>query len=196
MKNLSYVVSADLPTEKFGEFQIHIFLDNRDGKEHTVLTSKLETLQGKPALIRIHSSCLTGDIFSSQRCDCGNQLDFAMREIGAVGGIFIYLNQEGRGIGLSEKIKAYNLQSNGVDTYHANIELGFDPDLRKYDIAAEILQHFNVHNVKLITNNPDKVSSLQIHGIEVSRFPSPIFCNKHNEQYLQTKATLFSHYIS
>lgn len=183
-----------LPIEKFGFFEINVFYSPLDEKEHVALVMKGDNLE--TPVVRVHSSCVTGDIFGSQRCDCGKQLDFALSEISKHGGVLIYLNQEGRGIGLSEKIKSYALQTQGVDTYHANIALGFEPDLRDYRIAAEILNFFHMKKIKLITNNPDKISQLEQYKIEVERIPSPVYLNVHNQKYLKTKAELFGHFCA
>ena len=154
--------SASLPIAEFGKFIIHVFTDSSDGKEHIALTSKLPFTgsENSSPIVRIHSSCVTGDIFGSLRCDCGKQLEFALKNIGMLGGVLIYLSQEGRGIGLAAKIKAYALQEQGLSTSEANIQLGFAPDQRQYHTAAEILKYFKLKKVRLISNNPLKVTAL------------------------------------
>lgn len=148
-------------------------------------------------LIRIHSECLTGDVFGSKRCDCGEQLDLALRNIAKEGtGILIYMRQEGRGIGLINKLKSYKLQEEGYDTVEANIKLGFSPDLRTYDIAASILKSLNVFNIRLMTNNPEKINGLNEFGIKVlERVPIQIKENNINEFYLKTKKEKMNHIL-
>ncbi|MDZ4198356.1 MAG: GTP cyclohydrolase II, partial [Kiritimatiellia bacterium] len=145
----------------------------------------------------IHSECLTGDVFGSQRCDCGGQLDESMRRIAEEkNGLVIYLRQEGRGIGLSEKIRAYALQDNGLDTVEANVHLGFDADLRDYDPAAQILRAMGIRRVRILTNNPAKIDGLQKYGIEVvERLSIHIPCTKHNQRYLETKKNKLGHWL-
>ena len=146
--------------------------------------------------MRLHSECMTGDVFGSKRCDCGEQLHKAMQKIDHEGGILIYLRQEGRGIGLSNKLKAYALQDQGRDTYEANKILGFEPDERKYNIAKEILTDLGISKIRLLTNNPDKVTQLTKYGIEVTeRVPLEIPANEINKFYLQTKRDKFHHLI-
>lgn len=150
----------------------------------------------KPVLVRIHSECMTGDVFGSLRCDCGEQLQEAMRKIGEEGGIVIYLRQEGRGIGLINKMKAYNLQDEGLNTAEANLHLGFEIDERDYDIAINMLKDLNVKSIKLMTNNPEKVDSFASSGIElIDRIPLEIKPHQENYHYLQTKQTLMGHMI-
>jgi 3,4-dihydroxy 2-butanone 4-phosphate synthase/GTP cyclohydrolase II len=185
--------NASLPTE-FGDFQIAVFKDHSDGgREHVALTNL-----NKPnhsVLVRIHSCCLTGDVFHSLRCDCQKQLEYALTEIGKKGGMLLYLNQEGRGIGLSAKIKAYSLQEKyGLNTIEANQHLGYFPDAREYQVAALIIKHYNITSVSLLTNNPDKVKGLLNNGIpEVMRVEVPVFSNKYNECYLKVKEQLMGH---
>lgn len=184
--------SAHLPTKQ-GDFEILIYQSKKDLSEHTVLYKQSSVKQ--IPLVRIHSSCLTGDTFSSLRCDCHDQLIFALREIGkSKNGILIYLNQEGRGIGLTNKIKAYALQENGFDTVQANEQLGFAADPRSYEIAANILKDLNTTKINLLTNNPDKTIQLKKFGITiVSCIPIETAPNKINRSYLKTKKYKLGH---
>ena len=187
---------ARLPTIH-GEFRIRVFHDEETGFDHVALT--LGDMNGPdPVLVRLHSECLTGDAFSSERCDCGEQLDSAMKTIQEHGwGCLLYLRQEGRGIGLHAKIQAYNLQDQGVDTLDANLMLGHPADARDYRIAADMLRAVGITDVSLLTNNPDKVSSLQELGITVShRMPLVVGVGDENRAYLETKATRMGHEIS
>lgn len=187
-------LSAALPSN-YGDLSITVYAQGH-GKETVVLTTK--RLTGHiPPLVRIHSECLTGDTFGSLRCDCGPQKDASLHMIAESGnGIFIYLRQEGRGIGLFEKIKAYRLQEEGHDTYDANILLGHDADAREYSMAKKVLDDFDIHNIRLITNNPKKVTAMQKLGINVSeRVPLIIPANKFNQHYLDTKKKKFGHHF-
>ena len=187
---------ARLPTAH-GEFRIRVFHDPDTGFDHVALT--LGDMGGPdPVLVRLHSECLTGDAFSSARCDCGSQLDVALQTIQEHGwGCLLYLRQEGRGIGLHAKIQAYNLQDQGADTLDANLMLGHPADARDYQIAADMLQAVGISDVCLLTNNPDKVSALQKLGIIVSeRMPLVVGVNEENRSYLETKATRMGHEIS
>ena len=182
-----------LPT-KYGNFHLVPFQEVDTGIEHVAL------LKGTPkptdvVLTRVHSSCATGDLFGSLRCDCGEQLHKAMELIEKEGlGVIIYLQQEGRGIGLMNKIKAYKLQENGVDTVDANIHLGFAPDERNYQIGAEILKVLNINKIRLLTNNPSKISGLEESGIQIiDRQELIIESNAYNEKYLKTKQTRMGH---
>ncbi len=178
-----------LPT-KFGEFDLHLF---EKGLEHHVAISK--EFEGVP-LVRMHSECFTGDIFGSSRCDCGEQLHGALERINAEGGVILYLRQEGRGIGLPNKIKAYALQDQGLDTVEANHQLGFEADLRRYDIAAQMLKELGITRVRLLTNNPAKISELEKHGIEVvERVALSFEPNDYNKKYLYTKKTKMNHFL-
>ncbi len=190
---LKFVESARLPTQ-FAEFTIYGFEDDVTRKEHIALVLG-NVADGKPVDIRMHSECLTGDALFSMRCDCGPQLEAALRHIADEGrGILLYLRQEGRGIGLINKIKAYHLQDLGADTVEANEQLGFDADLREYDIARDMLRHLRVNKIRLMTNNPRKVSALEEHGIEVvERLPWKHGENPHNSHYLSTKAGKLGH---
>ncbi len=212
-----FITSAKLPT-RHGEFDIHIF-ENDDGQEHVMLTVGLSvvnetniietsqphdaalnqkdaTLSERPVpLIRIHSECLTGDAFSSLKCDCGPQLNTAMDAIQKTGcGAILYLRQEGRGIGLTNKIRAYALQDQGHDTLDANLMLGLPADARIYDMCGPMLAHVGVDTVRLITNNPDKVTYLTEHGIDVvERVPIVVGVNDMNAEYLATKRDRMGH---
>tara|TARA_B100001750_G_scaffold231751_1_gene230219 strand:+ start:2987 stop:3628 length:642 start_codon:yes stop_codon:yes gene_type:complete len=186
---------ARLPTVK-GEFRIRVFHEEKTGLDHVALT--MGDMSGPdPVLVRIHSECLTGDAFGSLRCDCGSQLSSAMSLIENKGwGCIVYLRQEGRGIGLREKIKAYNLQDGGADTMDANIILGHPPDARDYRIATEILGAIGITEICLLTNNPDKVSQIQRMGINVvEKMPLIVGVSKENVDYLTTKADRMGHSI-
>jgi len=185
--------SAQLPT-RFGEFTIYAYESHVDNEVHIALT-KGEFFENEPVLVRVHSKCLTGDTFHSLRCDCGEQLDEAMRMIQEEGnGVIVYMNQEGRGIGLTNKMRAYMLQDDGLDTVEANEELGFKPDLRDYGIGAQILADLGLHKIRLMTNNPRKIAALAGYGLEVvERVPIEIPPNEANIQYLQTKQKKMGH---
>ena len=178
--------TANLPT-KFGAFKIQAFKEGE--KEHLVIFT--ENLSATP-LVRIHSECLTGDALGSLKCDCGDQLSFALNAIAKEGGMVLYLRQEGRDIGLLNKVNAYALQDTGLDTVEANHQLGFAADERSYEIVEFMLAHFGIKNIRLLTNNPKKVESLE--GIEiVERLPIMIEANKHNKNYLQIKKEKMGH---
>ena len=187
------VATAKLPTP-FAEFSMTVYQAS-DGKEHLALT--LGDLNAGVPLLRIHSECLTGDALFSLRCDCGFQLEHALQRIATEGrGAVLYLRQEGRGIGLANKIRAYALQDHGADTVEANAHLGFPADLRDYQPAIEILRDLHVARVRLMTNNPRKVEALQKSGIEISeRIPIQCGRNPHNEDYLHTKADKLGHLL-
>ncbi len=188
-----YVESSRLPTA-WGVFDMHGFEDAETNKEHVVLTMG-DVGNGEPVLARIHSECLTGDALFSMRCDCGNQLQAALKAIAEEGrGALFYLRQEGRGIGLLNKIKAYHLQDQGADTVEANERLGFGADMRDYSIVRPMFEHLQVQRVRLMTNNPRKVAALEELGIEVTeRLPLQCDANPHNEQYLKTKGAKLGH---
>ncbi len=186
-----FITQAKLPTS-YGEFIIHVF--EHDGQEHLVL-SQGEFNADDVVLTRVHSECLTGDGLFSLRCDCGPQLAFAMDQIAKTGkGMIVYLRQEGRGIGLTEKIKAYHLQDQGFDTFDANVKLGHLPDGRSYDMLQAVFEHMGVAQIKLMTNNPDKISAIESQGVKVvDRMPVKVGHNPHNQFYLKTKKDKFLH---
>ena len=188
-------VQAKLPT-KWGDFTIFALEQPSDAKEHVAIGMG-DLSAAEPLLVRVHSECLTGDAFSSLRCDCGPQLEAAMQKIAAEGrGLVVYLRQEGRGIGLLNKIRAYALQDEGQDTVEANLNLGFKADQRNFAIAAEILTSLGVKKVRLMTNNPRKVEALRQAQIEISeRVPLKIGSNPHNEGYLSTKHGKLGHLL-
>ncbi|MBP5380637.1 MAG: bifunctional 3,4-dihydroxy-2-butanone-4-phosphate synthase/GTP cyclohydrolase II [Bacteroidaceae bacterium] len=186
-------IEADMPTE-YGHFRIIPFRQKSNGLEHVALF-KGEWKQDEPILVRMHSSCMTGDIFGSRRCDCGEQLHKAMKLIEKEGkGVVVYLNQEGRGIGLMNKIAAYKLQEQGDDTVDANIHLGFQPDERDYGVGAQILRSLGITKIRLITNNPVKRVGLEGYGLEiVENVPIVIEPNEYNRRYLETKKNRMGH---
>ncbi len=188
-----YVESSRLPTA-WGDFDMHGFEDPDTNKEHVVLTMG-DVTDGQPVLARVHSECLTGDALFSMRCDCGNQLQAALKAIAEEGrGALFYLRQEGRGIGLLNKIKAYKLQDAGADTVEANEALGFGADMRDYSILKPMTEHLNIKAVRLMTNNPRKVAALEELGVEVvERIALHTDSNPHNEKYLETKAGKLGH---
>ncbi|MBS3986972.1 MAG: bifunctional 3,4-dihydroxy-2-butanone-4-phosphate synthase/GTP cyclohydrolase II [Erysipelothrix sp.] len=192
---VSRAASAKLPT-RYGEFEM-IGFENLITKEHHVALVKGDVYNGDPVLIRVHSECLTGDAFGSLRCDCGQQYDAAMKKIAEEGrGILLYMRQEGRGIGLINKIKAYHLQDQGLDTVEANLALGFGADMRDYGIGAQILSDLGVKKLILMTNNPRKMVGLAGYGIEiVDRVPIQLNHNESNENYLKTKKSKLGHML-
>ena len=192
MTQCSFITEASLPTE-FGEFRLHAFEEN-NGKEHLAIVYGDIHNQAN-VLCRLHSECLTGDALFSTRCDCGPQLKAALKSIAENGaGILLYLRQEGRGIGLVNKIKAYALQDQGRDTVEANEELGFDADLRSYDICFDMLKHFSVNSVNLLTNNPKKVAALEDVGVSVNkRIALYEGVNETNQSYIDTKKSKLGH---
>ena len=187
------VAEAELPT-RYGEFHVIAYESMLDGREHLAITRGNPS--GKPSvLVRMHSECMTGDVFGSMRCDCGEQLVAAMRQIDAEGqGAVVYLRQEGRGIGLGNKVKAYQLQDEGLDTVEANEKLGFRPDLRDYGIGAQILLDLKLHSIRLLTNNPRKIVGLDGYDIEITGTETlQVEPNQHNERYLETKRSKLGH---
>lgn len=186
--------TVKLPTD-YGDFICHSYHSKVDGKTHLALVHG-DIDPDKPILCRVHSECLTGDVFASRRCDCGSQLHTAMRRIAQEGGIILYLRQEGRGIGLSAKLHAYKLQEQGLDTVEANIKLGFAPDLRDYGVGAQILRDLGVRHLRLLTNNPRKIVGLAGHGLDiVEQLPISIPPNEDNRHYLETKRDRMGHLI-
>jgi GTP cyclohydrolase II len=190
-----YISSSKLPTQ-WGEFTIHGFEDAEADKEHIVL-SMGDISDGEPVLARVHSECLTGDALFSMRCDCGPQLRAALQRISEEGrGMLIYLRQEGRGIGLLNKIRAYNLQDQGADTVEANEQLGFGADMRDYSVCRPMLEHLQVTSVRLMTNNPRKVKALEEIGVTVAeRMALKTGANPHNQRYLETKLGKLGHLL-
>jgi 3,4-dihydroxy 2-butanone 4-phosphate synthase/GTP cyclohydrolase II len=187
---------APLPTE-YGEFRAVAYENDVDPFQHVALV-KGRWREGEPVLVRVHSKCLTGDVFGSERCDCGTQLQAALRQIQAAGkGVLLYLDQEGRGIGLANKLKAYNLQDRGLDTAEANVALGFKPDLRDYGIGAQILRDLGVRKMRLLTNNPKKIVGLEGYGLEVvERVPIETPPTRRNRAYLATKRDKLGHLLT
>jgi len=186
-----------LPTRKAGAFRLLVYGDSQDNNVLLALV-KGEIRPGEPTLVRLHSQCLTGDVFGSERCDCGEQLDAALTMIGKAGnGVLVYMFDEGRGIGLLNKIRAYALQDKGHDTVEANHALGFAADMRDYKAGADILLDLGVREVRLMTNNPDKVRQLGKYGLTVvERVPVEVTPGKANRGYLNTKRTKFGHLLS
>jgi 3,4-dihydroxy 2-butanone 4-phosphate synthase/GTP cyclohydrolase II len=189
------LVATRLPT-KYGDFEIYLYKSETDNKEHVALV-KGKISPDAPTLVRVHSECLTGDLFGSLRCDCNEQLVAALRMVEKSGsGVVLYMRQEGRGIGLVNKLKAYKLQDEGLDTVEANEKLGFRADLRDYGIGAQILRDLGVRKLRLLTNNPKKIVGLQGYGLEVvERIPLEMDPNDFNLRYLRTKRDKLGHLI-
>jgi 3,4-dihydroxy 2-butanone 4-phosphate synthase/GTP cyclohydrolase II len=187
------IVTVDMPT-KFGHFRLAAFTDKSNGNQHLAIM-KGEWKKDDPVLTRVHSSCFTGDILGSLRCDCGDQLTAAMKQVESEGqGVILYMNQEGRGIGLANKLKAYKLQEQGADTLEANLLLGLPADARDYGVGAQILRYLNVTKLRLMTNNPKKRVGLEGYGLEIVDTVSlNVEANPHNENYLRTKRDKMGH---
>jgi 3,4-dihydroxy 2-butanone 4-phosphate synthase/GTP cyclohydrolase II len=194
-KLVKRIVSVNFPT-KYGHFKLHLYKSMIDEHHHLAL-EKGEVKGKENVLVRVHSQCLTGDVFGSVRCDCGDQLSHALTMIEKEGlGVFLYMRQEGRGIGLSNKIRAYQLQDCGLDTVQANIELGFEPDLRDYGIGAQILVDLGLSTIRLITNNPKKIIGIEGYGLKVTeRVPTEAPLTKENIKYLETKRDKLGHLL-
>ncbi|WP_288301057.1 bifunctional 3,4-dihydroxy-2-butanone-4-phosphate synthase/GTP cyclohydrolase II [uncultured Veillonella sp.] len=190
---IKLAADANMPT-KYGDFHIYVFKNDLDHKEHLAIV-KGDVKDGEDVLVRVHSECLTGDVFGSKRCDCGEQLANALATIEKAGrGVVVYMRQEGRGIGLTNKIKAYALQEQGLDTVEANVELGFPADMREYSLAAQIIRYLGIKSIKLLTNNPSKKENLEHWGIQVDkRVPVIVKANSVNAAYLRTKKEKMGH---
>ena len=192
---IEFQASCALPTE-WATFELHAFKEVSSGKEHLAMTLG-QVDASEPVLARIHSECMTGDTLFSLRCDCGPQLKSAFEKIAKEGrGILLYLRQEGRGIGLVNKIKAYQLQEKGADTVQANRLLGFKDDQRNYDVCKGMLEHFQIRSLKLLTNNPDKIIAIEELGFEVLRTEHHVGMNPFNANYLETKEVKMGHLLS
>jgi GTP cyclohydrolase II len=197
-KSIRKLAEANFPT-RWGTFQIQGFEGHFEGtgerRKESAVTLVIGDIHAKPPLVRIHSQCLTGDVFGSLRCDCRQQLELALSMIAAAGaGIVIYEHQEGRGIGLMAKLQAYELQDSGLDTVEANVQLGFDPDCRHYSLPVEILKALGIEQVRLLSNNPEKVAALESGGIKVvERVPCEVEPHSHSKKYLKTKQDKMGH---
>jgi GTP cyclohydrolase II len=200
-KSITKLAEADFPT-RWGKFRIlgfeGYFGSPVERRKETVVAMIMGDIYSEPPLVRIHSQCLTGDVFGSLRCDCRQQLELALSMIAAVGnGILVYEQQEGRGIGLMAKLQAYALQDDGLDTVEANVKLGFKADCREYSLPAEVLKHLGITQIKLLSNNPDKVAAVEQVGIEVvERVPCEVDAHKFTEHYFRTKKEKLGHLFS
>jgi GTP cyclohydrolase II len=190
---IEHIAVADFPT-KFGRFTLHAFRDD-EGGEHLVIENLSKKRKRTPVLVRIHSRCTTGDVFHSLRCDCRLQLEVSLKRIAKEGGLFIYLNQEGRGIGLANKIMAYSLQDKGYDTVDANLKLGFSQDERDYAVVSELLRCFNIRKIRILTNNPAKIKELERNGFIVEHVSLRIKPNRFNRSYLRAKKERMGHLL-
>ena len=188
-------VQAELPT-KWGNFIIYAYAQDREEQQPHIALIHKDVDKKQSVAVRIHSECITGDLFGSRRCDCGEQFEQSMKIIGENKGLMIYLRQEGRGIGLINKLDAYNLQDKGLDTFEANVHLGFEPDERDFQIAIEILNDLNINEIDLITNNPDKIAAIDRSDIRlVRRIPVIIPSKSENERYLKFKQDVMGHLL-
>lgn len=195
LPTLTHAAQCGLPTP-WATFQLHAFVEEASGKEHLALVLG-DVSDGLPVLARLHSECLTGDTLFSQRCDCGAQLESAIKRIAQEGrGILLYLRQEGRGIGLVNKLRAYGLQEQGADTVEANHQLGFADDLREYDVCAPMFEYFGIHALKLMTNNPRKIAAMAALGLAAERVEHIAIGTDHNAHYLATKASKLGHLLT
>ena len=189
------IENTHLPTT-YGEFEMIAYESQFKDFPHIVLMTK-KKLEIDSCIVRIHSECMTGDIFSSQRCDCGEQLDYSLNYINKHGGVLVYLRQEGRGIGLVNKMKAYNLQDKGLDTFAANIKLGLHQDARNYQVAIDILEELGIKSVRLLTNNPDKLKIFDNSRIQLKeRLPIEVSPSSHNSNYLKAKRDQKGHFLN
>ncbi len=195
-EELDYVTSCLLPTP-WAQFTLHAFVEHATGKEHLAMVLG-DITDGQPVLARVHSECLTGDVLYSQRCDCGAQLEGALKRVAEEGrGVVLYLRQEGRGIGLINKMRAYRLQEAGFDTVQANEQLGFKADQRNYALVEPMLKQFNISSLRLMTNNPRKIAAMEALGVTVAeRVPLLVNRNKFNQHYLNTKAAKLGHMMT
>lgn len=195
-EELDYVTSCLLPTP-WAQFTLHAFVEHATGKEHLAMVLG-DIGDGQPVLARVHSECLTGDVLYSQRCDCGAQLEGALKRVAEEGrGVVLYLRQEGRGIGLINKMRAYRLQEAGFDTVQANEQLGFKADQRNYALVEPMLKQFNISSLRLMTNNPRKIAAMEALGVTVAeRVPLLVNRNKFNQHYLNTKAAKLGHMMT
>ena len=195
-KLIERIAVVEMPT-KYGEFTAYSYSSKITGENHLALV-KGKVDDGNPVMVRVHSECLTGDVFGSMRCDCGDQLEYAMKQIQKEGrGVVLYMRQEGRGIGFTNKMKAYSLQDNGLDTVEANKALGFPPDLRDYGTGAEILADLGIHKLRLLTNNPQKVRGIEGFGLQiVERIPIQVIHHTRNLKYLRTKKEKLGHMLT